>query len=731
MQTPLVPDAPPMREFVAPRPEAAPADPSRPAPRDLTARILPGVAVLILLLSLVPVADWIPGGFSSDSWALLRVEWVSGTAIVAGVAVVLAILSRRLAPLWRPLAPGTLDRVAERRWNVGVLLVTLAAFALYLLVARDIAGNLSILIDEMAETLQARMFVEGRLWTPVPQPVEFFSTQHMLYHEGRSFSQFPPGGPGAIALGTLVGAEWLVGPVFAVLSVLLWAAWLRRTGEAPATAFAALALFALAPFTMFMAGTRMNHVPATTCILAASVALVTLADDARPRSSGTRLLLGLLCGLGYGLAATIRPVDAAAFALPGAAWLVARAIRDRRHVPELLLSGLGVALPLAFVFWFNLQTTGHPTRFGYQLLWGKAHDLGFHMAPWGIEHTPSRGLELVANYLMSLQRNFLETPAPALLALCGAFLLTRRTSAADRYLLASSLILVAAYWAYWHEGKFMGPRFLYSLLPVLALWTARFPRLLRERLGPSASTDLRWRGAVYAMATALVMAVAYVIPLRWMQYRTTFASFRWSPAEESAKAGVRNALVLVREGWESQLVVRMWQLGISHPRSELYYRAIDACRLEHTLSELERLPVDSTRAIRRLDGMLGDSLGVVTVRSNSGYNVRMQQGLAYPPRCLNRLRDIAAGVIALAPILAAPPDGNVYARDLHARDTLLLARYPGRPIWLLSAADSTPNALPRFYRVDPDSLRRAWAVEAAEDLQRSSSISSAATTGGR
>lgn len=690
------------------------------APRDLVARLLlPAASLLILLFSLLPLADWIPGGFKSDDWALQRDEWLSGTAIVGGVAIVLAILSRHVARLWRPIAPGTLDAVAGRRWSLGVVLVTSAAFTLYVLVARDIAGGLSLLIDEMSQTLQARMLVQGRLWTPVPQPVEFFSTQHMLYHEGRSFSQFPPGGPAAIALGTLVNAEWLVGPVFGTMSVLLWAVWLRRTGEPAATALAALALFALAPFTLFMAGTRMNHVTGTTLLLAASIALVTLtATGTRPPRARTRVLLGLACGLCYGLAATIRPVDAAAFALPGGAWLLARAVRDRTRIAELLLAGVGVALPLAFVFWFNAETTGHPTLFGYQLLWGKAHDLGFHMAPWGVEHTPVRGFELVANYFLLLQRHFLETPVPALLAMCGAFALARRTSGPDRYLIAASFLLVASYWAYWHAGKFLGPRFLYPLLPMLALWTARFPRLLRERVGPRASEDLRWRGAVYAMATALLMAVAYATPLRWLQYRATFDVFRWAPASAAAAAGVRNALVLVREGWESQLVVRMWALGISHPRSELYYRAIDACRLEHALGDLERLPIDSMRAIRLLDGMLRDSLGIVTIRIKSGFNIRVQRGLTYSPRCMERIAESESGVIALAPVLAAPRDGNVYARDLHARDTALVTRYPGRPVWLLSAESATPNARPKFFRVDPDSLRRAWAREAAEDVER-------------
>ena len=44
----------------------------------------------------------------------------------------------------------------------------------------------------------------------------------------------------------------------------------------------------------------------------------------------------------------------------------------------------------------NWRTTGSPTRFGYEVLWGSGVNLGFHQAvPWGEAHTPLRGLELL------------------------------------------------------------------------------------------------------------------------------------------------------------------------------------------------------------------------------------------------------------------------------------------------------------------------------------------------
>ena len=54
---------------------------------------------------------------------------------------------------------------------------------------------------------------------------------------------------------------------------------------------------------------------------------------------------------------------------------------------------------------------------------------------------------------------------------------------------------------------------------------------------------------------------------------------------------------------------------------------------------------------------------------------------------------------------------NIYARDLHARDTLLLAAYPNRPIYLLRPASAAPSAMPAFFPVSKDSLTAAWSSE--------------------
>ena len=93
------------------------------------------------------------------------------------------------------------------------------------------------------------------------------------------------------------------------------------------------------------------------------------------------------------------------------------------------------------MMWVNAQTTGEPLLFGYQVLWGRSHDLGFHRAPWGIAHTPARGLELINLYFLRLQTYLYESSIPSLAPALGALYLTPKVDRFDRYLLASAALV--------------------------------------------------------------------------------------------------------------------------------------------------------------------------------------------------------------------------------------------------------------------------------------------------
>jgi hypothetical protein len=277
----------------------------------------------------------------------------------------------------------------------------------------------------------------------------------------------------------------------------------------------------------------------------------------------------------------------------------------------------------------------------------------------------------------------------------------------DRVLLAASALLLALYFAYWHDGFYLGPRFVVALLPVLTLWTARLFPEWRARWGRGPSYRLMAAASVASVAVALTIS----IPLRAAQYRGMLASMRWDADAAARRAGVRNAIVFVRESWGAQLLVRLWALGISHGDAQGFYRYVDACVLERGIDSLERSGARGPAARRALLPLLADSARLVPNGISADSTERMLPGARYDARCVRRLQEDRAGFTVYLPFVLARGGDVLYARDLHARDSVLLARYPSRSVYLVRPVSDGAGAEPRFWPVSRDSLRAAWAGE--------------------
>lgn len=660
-------------------------------------------ALVIAVFGFLPLANWIPAGRSVPWFGAAADDWVTGAAIALGGGLVLAILLRRWSPAWQAAVAARFPLTSRSPTRAAVALLVAAGLMLYLIIALQVFSGRPLIIDEVVQAFQARIFASGRLYLPTPLHPEFTQILNLVQDGPRTYGHFPPGGSAALALGELLGAQWIVGPLFGAASIALMA-WLLPAAEPrPGVRVLALGVFAFAPFTAFMAGSHMSHVPALTFLLLGSAAtLHTLTSD-RPRP-GT----AFLSGVGFGAAASIRPLDAVAFAVPAAIWYLVRAGRDRSWVTAMLAAGLGVALPLSVLFAVQQVMTGSAFRFGYEVLWGSGVGLGFQGAPWGESHTPLKGLELLNLYFLRLQAYFLETPGPALLPALLSLALVRRLSAADRYLLASAGTLVALYFAYWHDGFFLGPRFFYPLLPVLALWTARLPALLEERFGRRRAY---WT-AMYGLLIAAIVALMVNIPIRTLQYRNAFATMRWDADRAARAAGVSGALVLVRESWGAQMIARLWALGVPHGETEHMYLKIDACVLENAIASYERQPSSARPAGREIGAalrtLLADSSRLVPSPFSPDTTELMLPGATYTPTCLRRIVEDRQGFTLLAPLILARGNDNVYVRDLHERNHLILEQYPDRPVYLLRPRSSRLAEEPTFMPVPRDSLEREW-----------------------
>lgn len=656
-------------------------------------------AVLATLCGFLPIANWIPGGNAAPWYSAFVSEWVSGTAIVVGIAVVLAIVSRRTDGVWRDGTFASFADSAFHRPSAFALGISCVAFAIYAVVASAVFSRVPIWIDELVQLVQAKTFVSGRLWAPASATPEFYSVLNMVDVNGRYYSQFPPGGPTMLALGMLLGAPWLVGPVCGAVAVAAFWSYVRTVEQRRTVAVGAVILFAIAPFAVFMSGSHMNHVPTLMWIVVAMATMARVMSADRPIP-----WYALANGLALGCAATIRPVDAFAFALPAAVWYLWLVLGNRSRWPDLIAVGIGVAIPFAAMMWVNAQTTGGPLLFGYQVLWGKSHDLGFHRSPWGTAHTPLRGLELINLYFLRLQTYLYEASIPSLVPVIGALYLTPKADRFDRYLLASSSLVVGLYFAYWHDGFIFGPRFVFALLPLLALWTARFPALVRERFGAS----LGYRTTCFAFGVAACLAAFVSVPARVREYAHSFVPMRLDYLAPAREANVDDALIFVRESWGTQLMARMWALGVSRSETELLYAKVDACALESRLATLERGSVRDSAAFTALAPLLADSSRVVTSPFSPDVTERFLESAKYTPRCIQRITDDRAGFTLLAPLLYKNWGGNIYARDMHERNLALLRQYPNRRVFLLRPPNNETGSLPQLYPLRADSLAAAW-----------------------
>lgn len=687
--------------------------------RTLSSWLPRAAAVVVLVLGFVPWPVLLNVRLEMPGLSAQLRDWLTGSVLTLGVGGLTWFVSRRTSfrqgglsvDRDSPRVSATIP--ADQSFPEAIYLVALGSLLLYAVVATAVFSRRPLLIDEVAQLWQAQRYAEGHLWLPAPAHREFFSFLHLVDVGDRVYAQFPPGGPFMIWLGVLAGVPWLVGPVSGALSVLLFARIVRAAEPSARSRWVlgATVLFALTPFAVFMFASYMNHVTALLWILVAVASLVELTDhgvsDTAIGSAGRikAALLAFSVGVGLGVAATIRPLDAFAFALPAAVWLIVRARRSPRRWTENVIAGLGVAVPFAAMMYVNLQTTGHPLRFGYEVLWGVTHGLGFHAAPWGEPHTPVRGFALASLYQWRLQSYLFETPFPSLLLPVAALWFTRRVTVVDRFLLASSTLVVVFYLLYWHDGFYLGPRFLVPLLPTLVLWAARVPRIVADRVD---SPHIR-RAITAALVFATVGAVVFNLPVRIASYRAGLTSMRVDYTQAADRSGVRNALVFVRESWGAQLVARLWSLGVSRPVTESVYRGTDSCNLEQEIAALEQGGGRGADAEQRLSVLMRrDSAYVVKSTLTPDPTERTRPGVRYSLVCLQRIAEDRAGFLHYAPLRLVTAGGNVYARDLHARDSLLLAEYPGRPVYLLTRAGIRVDDPLVFVALNRDSLYALW-----------------------
>ena len=673
----------------------------------------------LILCTFLPWAVWLGYADARDPlmWPHLTVGAFAnyGTAVLSWLrwSAPLLVIAIALTAIAGPRVDAVLEVWRQKAlklsgWPFAATLATSMLFVSVLLASFLFAFN-PHLVDSIAQLFQARIFAGGSLTAPAPEQIEFFGASHLIHHDGRWFSQYPPGHPALLALGLVFRAPWLVNPLFATATVLLiYAATHRLLGEGSAKL--AILLYLISPFALFMSASYMGHVSTGFFLALALYAAV------RTVTSDAGAMWPILTGLALGLAGLIRPLDAAAWAFVLGFWILLRCGWKQAAV-----AGVVCLLGLAPLFVYNGVVMGDPLRFGYTLLWGPGHGLGFHIDPWGEPFTPLKSFAITALDFQRLNVALFLWPFPSLIFMFAALVIAvvdRELRRRSGLLLALLLAVPIAYFFYWHRDNYLGPRFLFPTLIPAILLTVVGLQALETRLG-------RWRGVARIMLLAgIVFGLALNLPETAGAISGRLPGMKLHPEVEAEREGIEDAVIFVKVGWGNRLISRLWSWGVPASETERTFRAVDGCRLQMALDEADSLVAtgrDSAGVRRRLREQLmawRDMALPVEFERWPDPTIRYDTTTALTPRCYEQVaRDKTGFTLYGTHLWRNDPwlrTGTVYARYFDPeRNRRLMARYPDRDYYLYAPLTPEPGARPVLQPM-PELRDRGLALESSE-----------------
>ncbi len=243
--------------------------------------------------------------------------------------------------------------------------LVICSFILQVYLLGGIYDGFSFAGDEHAYLFQAKLFSGGNITVPSHPLRAFFDIDHIV-NNGRMFSIYPPGVPFLLAIGILFGAPFLLSPLFASLSLLIFYKIFRFHYSPPIAFFSTLSICFSRFFINF--GASYHSHGFTLFFLALSVFFYIKLEDGQ----SDFLCLGL--GMAIGAAFLMRPFSAVLFCVYFFAAFFLKLVKNGELGSFLLSSGcvrgalflfLGF-LPFMLVFFvYNYHLTGNALKMGY------------------------------------------------------------------------------------------------------------------------------------------------------------------------------------------------------------------------------------------------------------------------------------------------------------------------------------------------------------------------------
>ena len=374
--------------------------------------------------------------------------------------------------------------------------------------------------DEIDYLFQAKIFKLGRMYVPSPCAKEFFDFAHMI-NNGKWYSQYTPGYPFLLLIGLLIQAPWLVNPLLAALSIIIFY-FLGKIIFDSNIGILASVLGAISIWFLLMSSTMMPH---TSGLFFISLFLLFLFRSIKNPS----ITNGLFAGLGLGMAFLIRPYNIILISIPFLIYYAVILYKDlRQRLKNAVAFSLIIIISVSILMVYNQITNGHPLRMGYTVCYGSDHGIGLGRTGYlGIPHTSFLGAFNIGESLGSISNYLFGWPLSSFLAILPLLWFVKITPdyrKKDLLLAAGFISLSVGLYFYWGTHVFIGARMYFETIPILLLLSSHGISELHRQL----SLKLKKSNLLSAkkiLAVILVVFTAYAFFIR-------FPAWIWPPDNE-------------------------------------------------------------------------------------------------------------------------------------------------------------------------------------------------------
>ncbi len=332
--------------------------------------------------------------------------------------------------------------------------------------------------DSVNYLFQAQIFSMGRLYMDAPEHAEYFASELQVVKNNRWYSHYPFFVPLLFMIGMNLGITWLVNPIIAGFSVLL----IYKIGKDSfnrMTGLWAAILLVSSPFFMVMSASFMAH--PTGLFLTAATLWFFIRQQKAVTMTNTILL-----GLSLGLLLNTRPLTAFALALPVTGFYIRnRALFSKRVLRHIMIFFLVLVVCAGMFMTYSSLLSGRSFQFVTHTTVSETRGPSTiplvnrfinSLSTIGVGrqgHTPAIGLGTTRALLELLHTYSLNWPGWFNLSFFLIPLIYWKKTEHDRFFYWTFISIPMLYALYWRSAIMYGPRYIYEVMPMIVLLSAR------------------------------------------------------------------------------------------------------------------------------------------------------------------------------------------------------------------------------------------------------------------